>query len=719
MVATGDGGFLLIGNTTSYGVGNDDAWVVKIDSLGRFEWSRVLGGASNDWGYDGVEVNGGYIICGNTESYGLGGQDFVAFRLDYEGDLVWTQCYGGLGNEYARFVTLLEDSTVQLTGYTSSSTFGANDILFVRIDPSYGNQVLCRHYGGDYNEFPHNIVGLPGSEVVQVGYRRNYPGITWRGYWAVHDSSGQLYRQMEYGIDNEKIQFNDVIPNDRGGFVICGFTENPNSSANFRQVVVTEIDSLGNVAWTRQYGGPGEDMANAIEAHPTGGYLLSGPTTSFSSGYDAFLMHIDTSGNLIWQRNFGGSGVEAPAWNDPVLTISSGGLAFFLNSSTKGVGGGDFVFSRLDNSGNISGCSPDSTRFVGNNAQLREYPIAMQTATSNYGLGINPYNSFVTPDTQISCCPVPVADFTTLSGCTDIPVTFTNNSTGALPGAGFFWDFDGDGNVDATGETPAPFTFTTPGNYFATLEVRNVCGSIAYDTLQLSILQGLSFDLGPDQELCEGDSLVLGGNLPAGNRIWNNGAPADSLKINTGGLYWVEITNPFGCTYLDSVYISKIPRIDFDLGADTTFCDIHEWKMRVKLPHADLLWSTGEKGNVLIANESGVYSLTAQNSCFSKSDTVRLAFEGNQTGPFIPTAFSPNGDGLNDRLEVVGSELKSFEIQIFDRWGRMIYMGNQMNAWDGKVNGIDAPEGVYVWRISYIGCDGNRKRLKGSITLLR
>jgi gliding motility-associated-like protein len=87
---------------------------------------------------------------------------------------------------------------------------------------------------------------------------------------------------------------------------------------------------------------------------------------------------------------------------------------------------------------------------------------------------------------------------------------------------------------------------------------------------------------------------------------------------------------------------------------------------------------------------------------------------------FIPDAFSPNVDELNDQFFVKGGSLKTFEFMIYNRWGEKLFVANDINfRWDGKYNGEDQPQDVYMYICYYTGFDGRKYSTKGTITLLR
>ncbi|MCX8080463.1 MAG: gliding motility-associated C-terminal domain-containing protein, partial [Bacteroidia bacterium] len=90
---------------------------------------------------------------------------------------------------------------------------------------------------------------------------------------------------------------------------------------------------------------------------------------------------------------------------------------------------------------------------------------------------------------------------------------------------------------------------------------------------------------------------------------------------------------------------------------------------------------------------------------------------------YIPNVFTPNGDGLNDVFNVKGTGLKSerYLMQIFDRWGNLIYQTKDINkGWDGTVKGVPAQEGVYIYQVRVIGNGSiGKKEFKGHVTLLK
>ena len=102
--------------------------------------------------------------------------------------------------------------------------------------------------------------------------------------------------------------------------------------------------------------------------------------------------------------------------------------------------------------------------------------------------------------------------------------------------------------------------------------------------------------------------------------------------------------------------------------------------------------------------------------------TLPLSAGGNfeSTQPFIPNAFTPNGDGINDVFAVMGGPFTKFNIQIFNRWGEKVFETDQQREWwDGTFRGNPLPGGVFAYRLVAVGDDGGEYKMTGNITLIR
>ena len=143
VVKSSDGGYVIAGVTSSYGLGGDDVYLVKTDSAGSMLWNKTYGGTSNDDGCSVIQTSdGGYVIAGVTSSYGLGGDDVYLVKTDSAGSMLWNKTYGGTSNDSWFSMIRTTDGGYAIAGYTSSIGAGSFDVCLSKADSSGNNLSL-------------------------------------------------------------------------------------------------------------------------------------------------------------------------------------------------------------------------------------------------------------------------------------------------------------------------------------------------------------------------------------------------------------------------------------------------------------------------------------------------------------------------------------------------------------------------------------------------
>jgi hypothetical protein len=148
VVQTSDGGYIAAGFTASQGAGSYDFYVMKVNSNGTFAWEKAYGGLYPDMANSIIQTSdGGYIVAGETWSFGSGNIDYLVYKLDSRGTVQWSKTYGGAGFERARAIRAIPGGGYLIAGFTDSSGAGGRDAWIVKIDAS-GNVLGSQTFGG-------------------------------------------------------------------------------------------------------------------------------------------------------------------------------------------------------------------------------------------------------------------------------------------------------------------------------------------------------------------------------------------------------------------------------------------------------------------------------------------------------------------------------------------------------------------------------------------
>ncbi|MCS6991325.1 MAG: gliding motility-associated C-terminal domain-containing protein [Chitinophagales bacterium] len=236
-----------------------------------------------------------------------------------------------------------------------------------------------------------------------------------------------------------------------------------------------------------------------------------------------------------------------------------------------------------------------------------------------------------------------------------------------------------------------------------------------YPTPQLS--------LGNDTLLCIGDTVLLNAGIFPQYQ-WNTGAQTQTIYVDQPGVYWVVVEDFNGCITSDTIeiidYYAQPPA---HLVDDTLICTGQVLLLLAPSGYIGYEWSTGSKVNYTNITQPGIYWLevTNEHTCRMR-DTFKVQLQC-PTALFVPNAFTPNGDGINDEFEPIGYNITAFFMRIYNRWGKMIYeTHNLQHGWDGYCDGVPCEAGSYVYYIEWAGSLHGEQRSgieRGNVTLIR
>lgn len=283
-----------------------------------------------------------------------------------------------------------------------------------------------------------------------------------------------------------------------------------------------------------------------------------------------------------------------------------------------------------------------------------------------------------------------------------------------LEGSSYLWD---------DGSTEPMLTVKETGNYNVQLAI-NDC--VFVDSVEVNFVD-LEVDLGADQVLCEGNSILLDASFWEGNYTWQDGSSTSTLLVEQGGTYWVEI-EAGSCSRRDSVIINErlLPKLDLE-GAKA-FCmkdeKIIEFEQQILNPNYSIFNNTTNEYTYYLKS-TGVYTITAHDEICQYNDSVQLSIYDCENCEIIfPNAFSPNNDGVNDEFRTLANAdcpILNHSLVIYDRWGKQVFQSNDINqGWDGSIQGEVAPLGVYVYFAQFELLDKAENHFKqGNVTVIR
>lgn len=427
LAASADSGYVVVGQTNSFGNGGYDGLITKLNRKGNVLWSKALGGSGDEALYAiGNTSDGGFIVCGQTKSYGNAAGDAWLVKLDASGNVEWSRKYGdgNVNGEAAFGVTQLSDGGYAIAG-THKYSPGVADGFVVRTD-SQGNVLWSKSYGNSNSDQCHSVVE-DGNYLVVTGFY--YAASYYDGYVMKLDKSNGTVQWIK-GFDaenrstwmfninktNSGYQVLSVVTDDftdqnqqecvwnlntdgslqnvrklsipgtwspsygwyplsDGGFIAANGENNSGSD-----IIVCRVNADGSLGFSKKYSRPGKQVIYKIQAGAEGGYGLAGYNTNSAAIADSsnvYLMKIDSLGDAgsCSGTNTTDLTIVNPSYATPVPDVADLGNVTINNPViTVGV-----VNVMPVNTALCSSCQPKATgsRFAAN-AQgqytLRVYP---------------------------------------------------------------------------------------------------------------------------------------------------------------------------------------------------------------------------------------------------------------------------------------------------------------------------------------------------------
>ncbi len=268
ITGTSDGGCAIAGFTQSYSaVAYDmDVFVAKFTSDGTLSWNKTWGGTSSDAAYSIAQTSdNGYIVAGETNSYGAGSSDAFVAKFTSDGTLSWNKTWGGTSYDNINSIIQTADNGYAAIGATDSYGAGGRDTVLTKFT-SDGTLSWNKTWGGASDDTSSSLVQTTGGDYIIAGSTDSY------------------------GYGNGETISHDIF--------------------------ASKFTSSGTLSWSKTWGGTDSDISDSITKTSDSGFAIAGETLSYGSGgWDALILKFKSDGSL--------DGCSAPMCTSPTATVTS------------------------------------------------------------------------------------------------------------------------------------------------------------------------------------------------------------------------------------------------------------------------------------------------------------------------------------------------------------------------------------------------------------
>ena len=763
-----------------------DIIILKFNSKGVRQWTTFYGGGSEDLGSSVcIDNKDNLYITGFTRSSNfplkkLAGAywqntftNYFLIKFNSQGVLNWATFYGDMSehkpnicsdnenNIYVSGNTYSQNCPLQqLTGaYFQPVNAGELDVFIIKFD-NQGQRRWTTYYGGESidhssslctdNQCNLYVSGIttskdfPIQELNGAYFQENNNAVAFTTFILKFDKNGVRQWATYYGGSGGE-QSHSICSDSEDNIYITGNSSSfdfpaqqvPGAyfqtySFGFNGIFIIKFNNQNKLVWGTLYGGGNWDEGLSIMSDQENNVYLTGftrsgnfPVQQLHEEYwqannagtdDIFILKFNDQGVRLWSTYYGGTGWDignALAVDNKNNMYLTGNLGVTSNAYTIDYGNGAYFDNNLNNGNQgcilkIENCfvqKPTSIKTDRNNICINDMGNIVLSAIGGVGDSLKWYSdnsctTYIGSNTPF-IIPSPIQTKTLYarweslcdtSACDSIVITIFSEITSMIS------------RQICHGETFSIgyHTYTTSGIYNDTLKTVSGCDSIV--VTNLTVNPKVEHFINP--QICQGETFSVGIH-----------------KYETSGLYSDTLTSLLAC---DSIIITNLtvnPNPAVSLGNDTILCPNEKITLSPGSGFSQYVWSDGSTENYLVINIPGIYTILVNDGLCSNIDSINIVDCASNL--WLPNAFSPNGDALNDYFNpIISGMINSYRLLIYNRWGQQIFETNNLNVgWDGTYNGTPCPGELYTYYITYsIKTEPNdliRKEKRGSVTLVR
>lgn len=299
---TTDGGYIICGSSYSFGAGNYDVYVIKTNASGTRLWAKTFGGSGADYANAIQQTSdGGYIIIGSSTSFNWGDRNIYLIKINSNGALMWSETIGGDGEDDGKYVIQTIDGGYALTGFVSY--LGNKTMYFAKLAPD-GTGIFEVHLANDSEG---NSLMQTANGFVIHGTMDSPMHASDLDVLIKTDNTGNKIWTKVY-TGNYSYKAGHFVQTDDGGYMLGGNAKNTSTLVSSAYILKT--DSLGNIEWSKVYNaGGGSSFQKTVD----NGFIITGSRIT-AGNKNIHLTKLDVNGCPVWVKVFGGENVDMPAF---------------------------------------------------------------------------------------------------------------------------------------------------------------------------------------------------------------------------------------------------------------------------------------------------------------------------------------------------------------------------------------------------------------------
>ena len=367
---------------------NTDGTVSTVFSSGFDAWIALLGTTGSDLANSvAVDSSGNIYICGYSSVTTT--HAFVA-KYNSAGTLQWQRQLGPSGSstasyERGRGIAIDSSGNVYIVGHGTTSSAGQKDVFLAKYDSSGTIQWQKTIAGSDDEQAAKNGIVIDSSDNI---YIQGSTGTAGSGsnsiFVAKYNTSGsQQWQRVLYTSNyDDAAQYGSISVDGSGNVYVLGSVEYVFGNSN-NTPLLAKYDASGNIQWRRYFGGSGFNQAGGCATDSSGNIYVVADANVSSSGKDLYIGKFDSSGNLTWQRGFGGNGTTNEISKGNIAIDSSNNIYVSGMSNTTGAGSYDFLITKWNSSGTLQ-----YQRTLGTSGSDELHSIAVDSSGSLYLAGL-------------------------------------------------------------------------------------------------------------------------------------------------------------------------------------------------------------------------------------------------------------------------------------------------------------------------------------------